>query len=110
MPYYPYKCHDCGEKFEVIKQISAIDDVEACPSCSATRTERCIGRVNFKGEGDWNQLDYHPAFGKPMTPMQASKEARRRGMIEIGNEPPDKIHKHFEKQREQKVKDTYAKL
>jgi len=110
MPYYPYACIDCGHRFEVVKQVAAMNDPESCPKCQTTRTERRIGRVNFSGEKDWNQLDYNPAFGKPLTPVQASKEAKRRGMIELGNESPDKIHKHFEAQREQKVKDTYAKL
>lgn len=102
MPNYPYRCTTCEHEFEVVKRVADIDSAEQCPECNSV-SERYIGRTHFYGADDWNKQEYNPAFGKSLTPQQARKEAKKRGMIEVGNENPDKIHKHFEKEREKKL-------
>lgn len=108
MPYYPYRC-ECGNEFEVIKRMSEIDRVERCQLCQR-KAVRAIGLTNFTGASEWNSSAYrgfNPAFGKVVNGKSHQREllARARGegkeMIEIGNEKPDNIEKHFSKQREE---------
>jgi len=103
---YPYICPKCDNNFEVIKSVKDIDQPENCPSCD-TISNRTISRfqaVDSTAAADWNNKTYNPAFGKALTPQQAKKEARARNWAEVGTEPPEKIHKHFAKQREEKEK------
>ena len=37
-------------------------------------------------------------------------EARARGLEEVGNEPVEKIHKHFERVREEKREQAWAEV
>lgn len=101
MPSYPYRCTNCQHEFDVVKPVADYNTEEQCPKCTI-RAERFIARTHFYGASDWNQKEWNPAFGKALTPREARKEAKRRGMIEIGNESPENIEKHFAKEREKK--------
>ena len=109
---YPYSCPSCEHKFEVIKSVRHIDDLEHCPKCD-TISNRTIARqqcVDSAAASDWNRKEYNNAFGEAMTPKQAQKEAKRRGWVEAGTEPAEKIHKHFEKERKDKYKRSWDDL
>lgn len=45
MPLYLYDCEDCGEKFELLRGMSAINDEAKCPHCSSLHTTRKFGNV-----------------------------------------------------------------
>jgi putative FmdB family regulatory protein len=105
MPTYPYFCKSCSYTFDVIKSISRFDDNEFCEKCEGVAT-RQIGRVNFNGASDWNQPStYNHAFGCVVKSKQHQREIlsrykdHGRELIEVGTEPPEKIHKYFENQR-----------
>lgn len=100
MPTYPYRCHSCSALFEIVKPVSAIDEPTTC-KCGAFAV-RYIGRTNFTGASDWNKQTFHPALGCfTKSDAHARKIARARGMEEVGTEAPDKLHTHFDKQREE---------
>lgn len=40
MPFYEYKCQDCGHKFEELRKMSEMDDGIACPKCGSNNTKR----------------------------------------------------------------------
>jgi putative FmdB family regulatory protein len=102
---YPYKCPLCKSEFEVIKSVKDIDNLEECPSCD-TISNREISRfqaIDKTAAADWNNKEWNPALGKAVTPIEAKKEAKRKGLIEMGNECPDKAEKHFADQRAKKM-------
>lgn len=110
---YPYFCEKCDNEFEIIKSVRNIDDVEKCPDCGNIG-ERTIAKeqaFSKSSAGDWNTSHYNPAFGKWMkSNSEAKSEAKRKGLIEVGTEPPENIHKHFEKDREHRSKERWRKF
>jgi putative FmdB family regulatory protein len=40
MPFYEYRCHDCGQVFPLLQKRDAARSGYACPSCEGARTER----------------------------------------------------------------------
>ena len=103
MQTYEYRCPQ-GHDFDVIKRVAEIDRAELCPSCSSScdSSARRIARTNFTGASDWNTQTFHPALGQVVrNNKHAAQLAKQRGLIEIGNEKVETVHKHFEKQREE---------
>src|SRR5271166_1850447 len=71
MPLYDYKCHKCGETFEVRQRISE-DPLKTHEACGG-EIERLISApaLHFKGSG-WYVTDYAKNGKSPST---ASKES-----------------------------------
>ena len=108
---YPYKCNSCDHEFEVIKSVRCIDEFEACPLCRDGATRYIAQRQSFSGEKDWDSAHYNHAFGQVVkSKSHANKLAKERGMIEIGDEPVEKIHKKFDTEREQKLESRYDEI
>ena len=42
MALYEYKCSDCEERFELMRPMSAADDLAECPECGGTESRRLI--------------------------------------------------------------------
>ena len=42
MALYEYKCSDCEERFELMRPMSAADDLAPCPDCGGTESRRLI--------------------------------------------------------------------
>lgn len=73
MPMYEYICANCKHKFDVLKSIKNIENLEKCPICGSNNTERKISPsyVKFKGPG-WETNDNY--YGKaPHKDMDPSK-------------------------------------
>jgi putative FmdB family regulatory protein len=66
MPIYEYKCHQCGQKFEVRQRISE-DPLKTHESCGG-EVERLISApaLHFKGTG-WYVTDYAKSGKSPST-------------------------------------------
>ena len=62
MPLYPYRCTQCGHKFEKIQSFSSEPETE-CPKCQGL-LERPLTApgLQFKGAG-WYVNDYAPKSG-----------------------------------------------
>jgi putative FmdB family regulatory protein len=107
---YPYQCKSCGP-FEVVKSVKDIDNPEQCPTCYIITTDRRIGLTRL-GDVDM-QPAWNPAIGKFIKSKSHLREelSRLKGaghdMIEVGDESPDKIHKHFDEGRKQKLEDSW---
>ena len=57
MPLYPYRCTQCGYRFEKIQSFSA-EPERACPKCGGTLERPLTApRLQFKGTG-WYINDY----------------------------------------------------
>ena len=105
---YPYCCPDCDHNFEVIKSVKAIDDPEHCPECSGLSMRYIAKSQFFYGEKDWDTAHYNPALGKVVkNNAEGRRIAKEMGMVEVGDEPVDKIHKKFDTERDHKISRTY---
>jgi putative FmdB family regulatory protein len=98
---YEFNC-PCGNNFTEVRRLSERHQPATCAECSAEVLKREIpSRTGgFTGAADWDTAHYNPALGKVVKSYaEGRKEAKRRGMTEIGDEPVEKIHKSFDNQR-----------
>lgn len=107
---YPYVCEQCGFDTDVIKDLSDIDRQETCPICN-TKMLRVIRKVTFYGASDWNTEHYSVPLGKMVKSNKEERRlARERGLIEIGNEPMDKMIKADQERNEKIREDNWKKV
>ena len=46
MPIYPYVCHECKKKFEIVRTVAAYKPGSVkCPKCGTKKVERVWGGV-----------------------------------------------------------------
>jgi putative FmdB family regulatory protein len=51
MPIYEYECRNCGDKFELLRSISASDREIKCPRCGADNPRRVLSTFSTGGSG-----------------------------------------------------------
>lgn len=89
MPIYEFFCKKCNAIDEIVRPMSESSDPYDCPECGQ-RTVKKMSTPNIQTEGE--QIPYlHPAFGTVMTDKQAKAEAKRRGLVEVGNDSQNSI-------------------
>ncbi|MBT3363199.1 MAG: zinc ribbon domain-containing protein [Chloroflexi bacterium] len=49
MPTYEYKCKNCGEKFDEVKKIEALENKAVCPKCKSDNTQRVFNFASLFG-------------------------------------------------------------
>jgi putative FmdB family regulatory protein len=42
MPLYEYRCHGCGDRFEVLQRLGATAEDVLCPRCGKDEPERVL--------------------------------------------------------------------
>lgn len=110
---YPYECDDCQLLFNVVKSMHDSSRDEPCERCGKI-ARRIYGNFDFYGANDWNKQEFNHGLGEVVYSNAHKKrilsefKAKGREMIEIGNEPPEKIHAHFDKRREETRMQRYA--
>ncbi len=105
---YPYLCKSCGNDFNVIKSVKDIDNQELC-KCGGEAV-RYISRTHFYG-AKVEDAEYNPAFGCIVKSAKHRKDlAKRLNVEEVGNEPVEKIHEHYEKQLEKDLAASWDKV
>ncbi|MEI8133318.1 MAG: zinc ribbon domain-containing protein [Leptolinea sp.] len=45
MPFYEYRCNECGEAFEKMLRFSEADQLPVCPKCESSNTQKKLSRV-----------------------------------------------------------------
>ncbi len=101
MPTYLWCCPICENQWDVIARVADRDILQYCPGCESPGS-RGLTTFNFTGAADWNTQTFNPGLGcYTKSHKQAEQIAKSRGLECVGNENPDKIHKHYEKQREE---------
>ena len=108
MPTYEFTCPKCDVNFETYESIKTYDGDGECPTCKNVSRERVYSsKVLFIGTSVQSP-EYNPAFGQVVKNKQHRDElAKRNGLVEIGNEKPERIHKHFDDQRAEKLKKAW---
>lgn len=93
---YEYSCSNCEIILEIRKRISLCDEAEHCQTCGKLLTKLISLTHSYGAKPD--EPKFNAAFGKVLTYSQAKKEAKARGMIEVGNED---VKKHLKGPRRQ---------
>lgn len=107
MPTYDFNCEKCDLDFEVIKSIKLYDTEERCPTCGNVAIRKYTCNIHFTGT-KIEDAEYNPGLGKITKSKRHREElAKRLGAVEIGNEKPQTIHKHFDSARETKRKKSW---
>ncbi len=104
---YPYACPKCSNDFEVYKSVKDIDLEEKCPKCD-TISSRYISRTHFYGAGGWDAAEFNPGLGCVVKNKKHREQiCKDRGLIELGNEKPETIHKYCDAIRKEKNEKAY---
>lgn len=103
MPTYEYRCEPCNKQYDVTKLISEYSKSpgqDVCPDCGKIGYRIYSCNIEFTGT-KIEDAEYNVGLGT-ITKSKAHRDelAKRKGLIEVGNEKPDTIHKHFDVQRE----------
>jgi len=107
MPIYDYSCDKCEKDFEVLKSIKEYDGIDTCPKCGNLGRRLLSCKIEFLGT-KIEDAEFNPGLGKITKNKRHRDElAKRAGLIEVGNESTDSIHKHFDKQRADKIKKSW---
>jgi len=68
-----------------------------------------LPHIDKTAAGDWNNVSYNPGLGQwTKSTRHARQIAKEKGLIEVGNEPVESLHKHYDKQRKDKVEQRWA--
>lgn len=111
MPTYDFSCAKCDEDFDIVQSIKMYSGKAPCPTCGNTSSTRIIRPgVHFIG-ASVESAEYNPGLGQIVKNSKHRAEiAKRKGLVEIGNENTEKIHKHFDNQRAEKVKKSWDEV
>lgn len=94
MPIYDWECAKCDKPFETVESITTYSGVGKCPTCGNESKERIFSSQIYFVGAKVEDAEYNPAFGKVVKNKRERNElAKEKGLIEIGNEKPETIHK-----------------
>lgn len=103
---YPYLCKKCDLEFDVVKHHSLSSKKEKCPECKKV-ADRIWPRPLFIGTSVEN-AEYNPGLGVVTKGKRDREEqAKRQGLVEVGNEKPQVLRKHYANEREAKRRKNY---
>lgn len=58
MPWYDYRCRECGHEYSLNRSIADRDAISTCPNCATTNTERRLSTfITIGGGGGGGQAD-----------------------------------------------------
>lgn len=102
MPLYDFCC-TAGHEFAVVKHMSEYDPKApvTCDCGAPASRDMSKSQSSFYG-AKVEDAHFSPVLGRVVSSnKEVQREARSRGMIEVGTEKPETLHKHFERQREE---------
>lgn len=90
MPTYEYQCQNCDTETEASKPVAEYNTEEKCPNCSCVMAKKFSGRIGLHNTAVQEKYFSH-TLGKVVNgPIHEKKLAKEKGMIELGNERPEK--------------------
>jgi predicted nucleic acid-binding Zn ribbon protein len=119
MPTYEFFCTPCGENFEevqpmgahkrqALRDIKRVERTAKCPTCKTVSKDRLFSHQVYFVGARVESPEYNPALGQVVKNSKHRKDlAKEKGLIEIGNEPVEKIHKKFDSDRAEKLKKAW---
>lgn len=110
MPLYEYFCEQCSKQYDVYKSIKEYDKKDKCPLCKGQGYRILSCNIQFLNE-KVESAEYSPALGMIVKNKKHREEiCKAKGLIEVGNENPDKIHDKLEKERAEKREKAYEDI
>lgn len=107
MALYEYDCEKCQLVFEVVKSIKDWTRQETCSSCGGLAQQIFTSKVHFVG-AKVEDAYRCPGLGTIVKSKKHRDQlAKQLGVVEIGNENPDKLSDRFEKDRAEKRKKSW---
>lgn len=102
---YEYECPCCSFTTDVIKHHTESGRDETCSVCSATM-ERIYTVAPRASKME--RAEFNPAFGCVVKSKTHREQlAKERGMVEVGNEKIDNVHKIHENRLKEKLKKSW---
>ena len=99
---YPYRCLKCAHNFEIVKAVKDVHLTHDCEACGHNETERVFTSKLYFNGAKVQHAEYNPGLGCVTKNKEHRSEiARQKGLVEVGNETPDTLHKETVVKREQ---------
>lgn len=109
-PIYDYDCQKCDKKYEIVKSIKEYDGKDQCPICGNIGQRIISCSIQFLGTKIEDAEFNYGLNAITKSKKDRDEKAKRLGLIELGNENPDKTHNYYEKTREEKHKREWDEL
>jgi hypothetical protein len=122
MTGFEYFCEKCDVVFEIYRSMKQgrwtlaelkdeKEDGGQCPHCkNISFTRKFSAKIQFVG-ASVEDAEYNPALGQVVKNSRHRKEiAKQKGLIEVGNEKTESLHKQADKQRADKLKKTWENV
>lgn len=108
MPTYSWA--DDHHIWDVSTTVATRDEPSNCPKCGAPGTRQLtLPSIDKTAAGGWNQQSFNPGLGCwTMSNKHAEQIAKSRGLEPIGDEPVEKLHKHYDNARKEKRERVWA--
>lgn len=98
---YPYRCLKCFHSFDVVKPVAEVNKPEECPECGAETERLFTARIHIVGAAV-QHAEYNPGLGCVVQNKNHRAEiAKQKGLVEVGNESTNTLHKETVVKREQ---------
>lgn len=108
---YEYRCEKCDSTFDVIKPASEMTREEKCNGCESPAKRMFLPKKLYFCNTAVEHAEFNPGLGCVVKNSKHRAEiAKQKGLVEIGNEKTEKIHKKIEKEREEKAKKAYDNI
>ena len=109
MPLYTFKCSSCTKQFEQVQKLADFTGSLSCPECYSDAKA-----IIVKGHGGF-RMDkgrfYSPALGRQFKNERDMRDyAKFNGLIEVGDEPPEKLARASAQIQEEKQNKFYEDL
>lgn len=87
---YDYLCNECDTHVDVVKRVEHINRQEKCSICDTIMTRAFApSKIHLSGTAV-QEKKWQPALGRAATDNEMRAEAKAKGMIEVGNEKPER--------------------
>ncbi len=105
---YEYECNSCSFTTDIIKHHSVYDREERCSVCSSTMQQ--IFTIAPKSNR-MERAEYNHALGCVVKSNRHKQSIlKEKGLVEVGTESLDKMHKFAETRQEEKFKKSWDEV
>jgi putative FmdB family regulatory protein len=101
---YEYACDQCVRQFEVVKAMSESGRIEVCEACGAEARRLWSANIELHKTAVKDAEYYHSLGRVVKNDRERSELIKRYGLVEIGNEKPDRARYHMEKDRKERIR------
>ena len=101
---YEYACDSCVRQFEVEKSMRESGQLEVCLKCGAEARRLWSHKIALH-KTKVKDAEYYHSLGRVVkNDRERSELIKRHGLIEIGNEKPERARYHMNKDRLERIR------